>query len=126
MPGVLWNRADPHQPEVSEDVPALPGHEGGTEVSECLHIHDEDGHDVGYVCRPGPMKYQAALHERGARKWEPIGKPTTIDGAFRRIGEALRDDKKRSWRKYNRAGIWAVERGYSYYDPLQVYEVTVL
>ena len=95
-------------------------------MSECEHIHDAEGHDVGYICRPGPFYYRVATHRRGARKWEGTGKKhTTIAAAFRDIGKILEAEKGKSWREINRAGIWACEKGISYYDPHQIYEVTV-
>lgn len=93
-------------------------------MSECLHIHDEAGHDVGYVCRSGPFKYQAAVHQAWSREWEPIGNATnTIAGAFRVLGKSLEENRQKQWPRYNRAGIWAIERGISYYEPHQIYEV---
>jgi len=94
--------------------------------TECIHIHDDRGHDVGFICRPGPSKYQPAVHRTGSRKWEPIGKPLpTISGAFRVLGKVLDENRRKNCPRYNRAGIWAVEPFPSYYEPHQVYEVTV-
>jgi hypothetical protein len=91
---------------------------------DCLHIHDAEGHDTGFVCVPGPYRYQAGVHTRGARKWETVGdEADTIAEAFSAVGKALEADRRH--RRYNRAGIWAVEQGESYYDPVQFYEVTV-
>ena len=93
-------------------------------MSEALHIHDEEGHDIGFVCVPGLFKYQACLHRFGSREWEPIGKPTTLANAFRLMGAAIQE-KRRAYPRYNRAGIWAVEQGESYYEPQMAYEVIV-
>ena len=93
-------------------------------MSECLHIHDENGHHTGYVCRGGPFKYQPATHAFGAHKWKPVGEPlATISEAFQVLGKTLEDNRRR-YPRLNRAGIWAVEE-MSYYEPHQVYEVTV-
>lgn len=93
-------------------------------MSDALCIHDGDGH-VGIACVPGPFQYQPAVHRPWAREWEPIGKPVdTIAAAFHALGDVLDASRHRSYPRYNRAGIWAVEQGETYYDPEQVYEVS--
>ena len=94
-------------------------------MSENLHIHDSEDRHVGDICMTGPCDYQVAVHRTGARKWEAVGERVhTITEAFADIGAFL-DNNRRSFPKYNRAGIWAVERGETYYAPEQVYEVAV-
>lgn len=94
-------------------------------MSESICIHEGDKH-VGNICVPGRFEYQVATHARGARHWKPVGKRRrTVAAAFRDVGRILEDERGRSWRSINRVGIWACETGMSYYDPHQVYEVTV-
>ena len=91
----------------------------------CLHLHDANDQHVGSICVPGPCDYQVAVHRYGARKWDAIGglMPSIAD-AFQLLGTTLAENR-RAYDRYNRAGIWAVERGESYYEPRMVYEVTV-
>jgi len=93
-------------------------------MSECIHIPDGEGHDIGYICRGGPYKYLPRIHRTGARTWELIGEPVeTILEAFTVLGTTL-EGKGRNLRSfYNRADILAVEAEPSYYEPHQVYEV---
>lgn len=90
----------------------------------CFHLHDENDQHTGSVCAPGAVDYLPRLHRRGSQKWEPIGKPVaTIAEAFIVLGAEL--ERVRPRHDHNRADILAVERELSYYDPRQVYEVTV-
>lgn len=91
----------------------------------CFHLHGGEDQHIGSVCAPGPCDYQVVVHRVGARKWELIGKPVpTIAEAFQSIGATL-DGNRRAYGRYNRAGVLAVEREMSYYEPRLVYEVTV-
>jgi len=93
-------------------------------MTEMVHLHDGDGKHVGNICVPSRFFYRVVVHEFGAKNWIPLdGKHRTIAGAFHHLGEVL--EAQRNWRRYNRAGIWACEYGQSYYEPHQVYEVTV-
>lgn len=98
------------------------------------HEFDQDGvctncglaRDAVVICGPDELKYQPAVHVFGARKWEPIGEQLqTVAEAFKVLGETLDANRRVNFPRYNRAGIWAVEQGESYYDPHQVYEVVV-
>ena len=78
------------------------------------------------LCGPGPLKFHAAVHRKGAREWDNVGDwCETIREAFTVLGETLEANRHKNWPEYNRGGIWAAEKGESYYDPHQVYEVTI-
>ena len=82
---------------------------------------NNDDETFGAICGGGPYRYQVCVHRVGARKWEPVGKPRhTVASAF----AVLATERERN-RDLNRGGIWAVEKFPSYYEPHQVYEVTV-
>ena len=92
-------------------------------MSECIHIHDEEGHDTGYICRSGPFKYVARVHRRGARTYDVLsGHLDSLSEAFDQLRDKLLADRLR---QYNRGDILAVEKEMSYYDPFVVYEVLV-
>ncbi len=89
-------------------------------MSECLHIHDDEGHDIGYVCVPGPWKYLPRVHERGARTYKLVGEPTaSLRIAFMRLAGAFEDDRLRI---LNRGDILAFDDN-PYYEPHVAYEV---
>lgn len=69
MPGVLRHGADPRDPEVPEDVPAMPGHEGGTEVTKTDEIREYLVRH--YPCAEVPYGTLALIGERFgvSREW---------------------------------------------------------
>ena len=92
-------------------------------MSECIHIHDEEGHDTGYVCRGGPYVYQPRVHRVGAKHYDfPCPAAETLAEAFDHLRDALLADRLH---QYNRGDILAVEKERSYYEPFVVYEVLV-
>ena len=93
-------------------------------MSECLHLHDNEGHDIGYVCVPGPFKYVPRAHVRGAHTYKVLSEPLdSLAEAFDLVRDALLSDRR--FGAYNRADILADEGPESYYDPYQILEVRV-
>ena len=90
-------------------------------MSECLHIHDDEGHDIGFVCVPERFWYVPRVHEKGARTYKVLGRPTrSLTVAFDRVRDAMLADRNH-W--LNRGDILADEGPESYYEPHIIYEV---
>lgn len=85
-------------------------------ADDCIHIHDPEGRDIGYICRGTGNHYRIYAHERGGKVYRQVGKPTrSAKVAIRRAGEELL-----SHQIYNRV---AVALCADYYDPAFIYEV---
>lgn len=87
------------------------------------HIHDEQGNHIGDICIPSPNCYYVArIHRRGAHKYEVVSRHRSEVAAVKAMAVAFATDRK-SWNPVNRADVLRVEKGMSYYDPIQICEL---
>lgn len=86
----------------------------------CLH----DGEKViGHINRPGPAYYVARIHRRGRQKYEVVSKHRSRAAAIKAMAAAFATDAKEDYDPINRADVLRVEKGMSYYGPIQICEV---
>jgi len=86
------------------------------------HIHDGDIH-IGHINRPGPGYYIARVHRRGRRKYEVVSRHRTEVAAIKAMALAFAKDRKAHYDPINRADVLRVEKGMSYYEPIQICEL---
>lgn len=78
-----------------------------------------DGHGHLIVCRPRFTQYIVRAHIPYRRKYEIIKRTRSRRMAFRVLAETMADT-----RKYNRGDVLGDEGPESYYEPMQLAEMT--
>lgn len=92
---------------------------GRDDEGECIHIHDGEGKDIGFICRSGRLVYIPRVHRTGAQKYELLKESRSLRVAMQRVTDTLIADRGLF---YNRGDVLGHEP-YSYYGPHLVFEV---